>query len=175
MDANGGRSGGANGPRVNEQIRIAQVRVVSEDGEQLGIMPTQEALATARAQGLDLVEIAAQAKPPVCKIIDYGKYKYEQQKKQSKQKATKTQIKELRLRPKTGTGDVEIKVNKAREWLVKKDKVIVSILYRGRELAHLDEGVKVMNAVVQLLEDVAKVESPPKQMGKRLICTLAPK
>ncbi len=174
MDANGGRSGN-NGPRVNEQIRIAQVRVVAEDGEQLGIMPTQEALATARAQGLDLVEIAAQAKPPVCKIIDYGKYKYHQQKKLSKQQSTKTQIKELRLRPKTGAGDVMIKVNKAREWLVKKDKVIVSILYRGRELAHLDEGMKVLDTVVRELDDVAKVEAAPKQMGKRLICTLAPK
>ena len=174
MDNNGPRgANGANaGHRVNEMIRIPQVRVISDEGEQLGVMSSAEALAKARAAGLDLVE---DAKPPVCRIMDYGKYKYQQKKRVAKQQTNKTQVKELRLRPKTGEHDVQVKVNKAREFLAKKDKVTLSILFRGREMAHINEGEKLLTAVMAMLEDVAKVESAPKQMGKRIWCTLAPK
>ena len=178
MDAGGPRKSGPNGggdQRVNEMIRIAQVRVISEEGEQLGVMSSQDALARARAAGLDLVEVAPQAKPPVCRIMDYGKYKYQQKKRSAKQQANKPQIKELRLRPKTGMADVMVKVNKAREFIQKKDKVTISIMFRGREIAHIDEGVKLLKSILSMLEDVAKVETPPKQMGKRMWCTLAPK
>lgn len=180
MDNNVPRGGNAGGnsavqQRVNEMIRIAQVRVISAEGEQLGVMSSQEALAKARAAGLDLVEVAPQAKPPVCRIMDYGKYKYQQKKRVAKQQTNKTQIKELRLRPKTGAADVQVKVNKAKEFLAHKDKVTVSIIFRGREMAHIEEGEKLLQAFITELDEVAKVEAAPKQMGKRMFCTLAPK
>ena len=179
MDNNGPRGGNsgnfAGQQRVNEQIRIAQVRVIADDGEQLGVMSSQDALAKARAAGLDLVEVAPQAKPPVCRIMDYGKYKYQQKKRVAKQQTNKTQIKELRLRPKTGVADVRVKVNKAKEFLAKKDKVMIAIMFRGREMAHVDEGEKLLQSIISSLEDVAKVEAAPKQLGKRMWCVLAPK
>lgn len=172
----GGNSGNGFGQhRVNEMVRAPQVRVISDEDEQLGIMSSQEALAKARAVGLDLVEVAPQATPPVCRIMDYGKFKYQQKKRIAKQQANKTQIKELRLRPKTGAADVQVKVNKAKEFLAKKDKVMVAIVFRGREMAHVDEGIKLLNSFIAELEEVAKVEAAPKQMGKRMYCTLAPK
>lgn len=173
----GPRPGFTGGPaqRINEMIRIAQVRVISEEGEQLGVMSSQDALAKARAAGLDLVEVASDAKPPVCRIMDYGKYKYEQKKRASKQQSNKQQIKELRLHTKTGAADVQVKVNKAREFLDKdKDKVIVSIVFRGREMAHTDEGQRFLQSFIDQLLDVARVEAPPKLIGKRMSCTLAP-
>lgn len=161
--------------RVNEMIRIPQVRVISETGEQKGIMATVDALSYARSVGLDLVEVAADSKPPVCRIMDFGKFKYQQKKKSSKPQLTKGRLKELRMRPKTGDHDIQVKVNKAREFLTKKDKVLLSVSFRGREMAHVDEGIKLVEMVLQQLEDVAKVEAPPKQLGKKLTCTLAPK
>ncbi|MDO5552338.1 MAG: translation initiation factor IF-3 [Planctomycetia bacterium] len=161
--------------RVNETIRAPQIRVISEEGAQLGVMTPAEALAQAKKVGLDLVEVAAAAKPPVCRIMDYGKFKYEQKKKIAKQQTNRPQLKELRLRPKTGDHDIQVKINKAREFLVKKDKVLLSIQFRGREMAHISEGEKLLESVLQLLGDVAKVEAPPKQMGKKLLCTLAPR
>ncbi|MBR0226318.1 MAG: translation initiation factor IF-3 [Thermoguttaceae bacterium] len=178
MDSNGPRPGnvGANKQRVNEMIRVPQILVISEKGEQLGVMSPQDALARARSVDLDLVEVAPQLKPPVCRIMDYGKFKYQQRKRVAKQQTNKPQIKELRLRPKTGIADVEVKVNKCREFLGKdKDKVILSIVFRGRESAHVEEGEKLMRYVLDRVEDVAKIESPPRLMGKRMICTLAPK
>ena len=138
-------------------------------------MPTSEALNKARDLDLDLVEVAPDAKPPVCKIMNYGKFKYQQRKKDSKQQAVKGRLKELRMRPKTGEADIMVKVNKGREFLTKKDKVLVSINFRGREAAHVGEGMKLMEFVIEQLADVAKVEAPPKQMGKKISCTLAPK
>ena len=161
--------------RINEMIRVPQVRVISNEGEQLGVMPTSEALNKARDLDLDLVEVAPDAKPPVCKIMNYGKFKYQQRKKDSKQQAVKGRLKELRMRPKTGEADIMVKVNKGREFLTKKDKVLVSIKFRGREAAHVGEGMKLMEFVIEQLADVAKVEAPPKQMGKKISCTLAPK
>ena len=119
---------------VNEQIRITPVRVISAEGEQLGIMPTEQALTAAREAGLDLVEVAPNERPPVCRIMDFGKFKYQQKKRQHKSQAHHSKIKEIRVRPKTGDHDIEVKVSRAREFLAHKDKVIVSVVFRGREV-----------------------------------------
>lgn len=163
--------------RINEQIRSPQIRLISEQSEQLGVMSAVEALSRARIAGLDLVEVAPEAKPPVCRIMDYGKFKYEQKKRVAKQQSgrTQTQLKELRFRPKTGEHDIQVKVNKAREFLAKKDKVLLTVIFRGREAAHISEGEKLITAILTLLEDVAKVESPPKTVGKKIMCTVAAK
>lgn len=178
MDAGGprsGNSGDSGGPRVNERIRALQVRVISDDGEQLGVMSSQDALAKARALNLDLVEVAAQERPPVCRIMDYGKFKYQQKKRSAKRQVNKPQMKELRMRPKTGFADVQVKVNKAREVIGNNGKILLAIVYRGREIAHIEEGMKLLTSVISQLEDIAKIESPPKQLGKRVQCVLAPK
>ena len=161
--------------RINELIRVTPVRVISAEGEQLGVLDTKDALEEARRSGLDLVEVASSEKPPVCRIMDYGKYKYQQKKRQHKGHAHQTKIKEIRVRPKTGEHDINVKVGRAREFLQHKDKVIVTVIFRGREMAHIEEGRRVINGVISQLEDVAKVESPPVQHGRRMNCTLAPK
>ena len=141
----------------------------------LGVMPTGKALESAREVGLDLVEVAPNERPPVCKIMDFGKFKYEQKKKTAKQKQHQVQVKEIRVRPKTGEHDIEVKVKRAREFLEHKDKVQVNVLFRGRELAHIDEGRRVMNLVLQALDDVAKIEKNPSMENKRMIAILAPR
>ncbi len=161
--------------RVNEQIRVATVRVIGADGTQLGILATEDAMKEARKAGLDLVEVAPQGNPPVCRIMDYGKYKYQQKKRHHKGQTHQTKIKEIRVRPKTGNHDIATKVNHAREFITDKNKVIVTVIFRGREMAHQEEGRRVLNGVLDQLEDIAKVESPPKQHGRRMVCTLAPK
>ena len=133
-----------------------------------------EALRRARDVGLDLVEVAPNERPPVCRVMDFGKYKYEKNKK-SHQATHHPKLKEIRLRPKTGDHDLDFKVKQARGFLVHKDKVQVSVVFRGRELAHIDEGRKVMDKVVADLADVGKVESQPSQQAKRMICTILPK
>ena len=160
--------------RVNEQIRISPVRVIASDGRQLGVIPTDEAISRARAEDLDLVEVAPNEKPPVCRIMDYGKYKYDKKKK-SHQHAHHTRTKEIRLRPKTGEHDVGFKVRQAIGFLQQKDKVQVSVIFRGREMAHIEEGRRVMEGVIEELREVGKVESAPQQHGKRMVCTIAPK
>ncbi len=149
--------------------------MITAEGGQLGIIPTDEALARAREAGLDLVEVAPNEKPPVCRIMDFGKFKYQQKKKQHKTHVHHTKIKEIRLRPKTGEHDIEFKVNQAKGFLQHKDKVIVSVVFRGRELAHIDEGQRVMRNILEQLDLVGKADSPPQQMGKRLVCTLSPR
>ncbi|NBW87035.1 MAG: translation initiation factor IF-3 [Planctomycetia bacterium] len=161
--------------RINEQIRITPIRVISAEGGQLGIISTEEALNLARGAGLDLVEVAPNEKPPVCRIMDFGKFKYQQKKKHHKTHVHHAKIKEIRLRPKTGEHDIEFKVNQAKNFLQHKDKVIVSVVFRGRELAHIDEGQRVMKMILEQLDPVSKVEASPQQMGRRLVCTLAPK
>jgi translation initiation factor IF-3 len=161
--------------RINDQIRISPVRVITSEGEQLGIIPTDEALARAQSTGLDLVEVAPNERPPVCRIMDFGKFKYQQKKKQHKTHVHQTKLKEIRLRPKTGEHDIEFKINQARGFLSHKDKVTVSVIFRGREMAHIDEGQRIMRQVIEQLEDISKVESSPQQTGRRLICTLAPR
>ncbi len=160
---------------MNEQIRVSPVRVISDTGEQLGVLATAEALDRAREAGLDLVEVAPGAAPPVCRIMDFGKFKYQQKKKQHKTHVHHTKLKEIRLRPKTGDHNIDFKVNQARTFLSHKDKVVISVVFRGREMAHVDEGHRVLKALIEKLAEDAKVESGPQQMGRRLTCTLAPK
>lgn len=164
-----------NKQRINESIRVPQVRVISADGEQLGILNTPEALTLARQSGLDLVEVAADGKPPVCRIMDYGKFRYQQKKRQTKQHTHQSKLKEVRLRPKTGGHDILVKVNKAREFLQNKDKVLISVTFKGRELAHIEEGEKVLTQIIADLEEFGKLESPPKRADRRIVCTMAPK
>jgi translation initiation factor IF-3 len=161
--------------RINEQIRISPVRVISADGELLGIISTDEALARAREADLDLVEVAPNERPPVCRIMDFGKFKYQQKKRHAKGHTHQSKIKEIRVRPKTGEHDIGFKLNQARTFLAHKDKVIVSVIFRGRELAHLEEGRKVIDQIIKDLEPVSKVESPPSHQGKRIVAILAPK
>ncbi|TWT94393.1 translation initiation factor IF-3 [Stieleria varia] len=160
--------------RINNNIRITPIRVVSETGEQLGVIPTEEALERAREAGLDLVEVAPNERPPVCRIMDYGKYKYDKNKKTNRHQ-THTKTKEIRLRPKTGDEDIRTKIRRAEKFLEHKDKVQVSVLFRGREMAHIEEGRKVMEQVIELLSEHGKVETTPQQHGRRMICMIAPK
>ena len=162
--------------RVNEQIRISPIRLIGAAGEQLGIIPTAQAMDMAREQNLDLVEVAAFEKPPVCKIMDFGKFKFQQkQKLKDKTKSHQQKLKEIRLRPKTDQHDIDTKINQARKFLEHKDKVLVYVLYRGRELQHIDEGRRIINAVLEKLQDLAKVEKHPSMEGKRMSAMLAPR
>jgi len=163
--------------RINEMIHISKVRVVDENGNMLGEMGADQARAIARERGLDLVEVAPDARPPVCKILDYGKFKYEEKKK--KAKASKRQhvqeLKEVRMRPLTGQHDLETKLKHAREFLEQGDKVLFTIRFRGREQAHKEIGREVMGKISRALEDIAKVEHAISQMGPHMHMTLMPK
>jgi translation initiation factor IF-3 len=139
------------------------------------VISTDEALTRAREADLDLVEVAPNERPPVCRIMDFGKFKYQQKKRQAKGHTHHSKIKEIRVRPKTGEHDIGFKLSQARGFLQHKDKVIVSVVFRGRELAHLEEGRKVIDHVIKELEDVAKLESAPSHQGKRIVCILAPR
>jgi translation initiation factor IF-3 len=163
--------------RINEQIRVSPVRVISEDGQQLGVIPTDQALGRAREVGLDLVEVAPTERPPVCRIMDFGKYKYEEKKKEqaSRRKQHQVQIKELRVRPATGDHDLEVKVKKAQDFLAEGDKVLVCCLFRGRQMAHKEVGEQVIQEVVKRLADIAKVEAPLRMEGKRMVLLLSKK
>lgn len=149
--------------------------MIGAEGEQLGILPTEQALQMAREAELDLVEVAPNERPPVCRIMDFGKFKYQQKKRQHKNHTHQTKLKEIRIRPKTGEHDIEVKVSKAKEFLTHRDKVVVSVIFRGREAAHMDEGRRVLDHLIKSLEDISKVESAPFSQGKRITCTLAPK
>jgi translation initiation factor IF-3 len=163
------------GQRINEQIRISPVRLIGVNGEQLGVVPTAQALEMAREANLDLVEVAAAERPPVCKILDYGKFRYQQSRKDTKKKVHQQKLKEIRVRPKTGDHDVFTKINQARKFLEHKDKVLVNVLFRGRELQHIEEGRRIIDMILQQLVDVAKVEKAPSMEGKRMTAMLAPK
>lgn len=163
--------------RINERIRVPRVKLVDENGVMLGEMPTDQARQIARERGYDLVEVAAEARPPVCKLLDYGKYKYEQKKKQkkSKHKQHVQQVKEVRMRPLTDEHDVAVKVRKAREILEHGDKVLVTVFFRGREQAHKEIGRALMERIKRDLEDLAKVEHDVTMQGPRMQMTLLPK
>jgi translation initiation factor IF-3 len=163
------------GQRINEQIRVSPVRVIAQDGELLGVIETVEALTKAREAGMDLVEVAPQEKPPVCRIMDFGKFKYQQKKRQHKGHTHHGKNKELRLRPKIGDHDLMTKVNRAKEFLAGKDKVIFSVIFRGRENAHVDEGFKLVQRLTKELADVAKLEQNPSMQGRRIVVIFAPK
>jgi translation initiation factor IF-3 len=159
--------------KINERIHAREVRLISESGEQLGIVPRDEALEKARALELDLVEVAAEATPPVCRLMNYGKFKYKQKKAHNKPHLT--HMKEMRLRPKTGAGDRETKMKKARKFLEKKDKVLVNMLFRGRERMHAERARDILLEFAKELEDIAKVEKIPTMDGRRMGMILAPK
>jgi translation initiation factor IF-3 len=141
----------------------------------LGVLDTSEALQRARDVGLDLVEVAPQEKPPVCRIMDYGKFKYQQKKRQHKGHTHHSKNKELRLRPKIGDHDLMTKVNRAKEFLEQKDKVIFSVIFRGRENAHVDEGYKLVERLIKDLDGIAKLEQQPQMHGRRIVVIFAPK
>ncbi len=153
-----------------------QVRVI-EEGKQLGIMPLKEALAIAAKAGLDLVEIAPSADPPVCRVMDYGKYRYQQSKKlqDARKSQTTIQIKEIRLRPKTEEHDLEVKIRHIKKFLQQNDKVKVSMMFRGREIAYTDLGRKLMESVRDALAEVGVVEMQPKLEGRNMIMVVVPK
>ena len=160
--------------RVNERIRSPSVRLIGPEGQQLGVVSREEALTAAREAGLDLVEVAPNENPPVCRILDFGKFKYLQKKKQQKGHPGQIRVKEIRVRPGTGDADLEVKIKRAREFLADKDKVLVSVMFRGREAAHMDEGEKVLNQVIERLADLGKVEGGISRQSKRLGCTIVP-
>ena len=134
-----------------------------------------QAMELAREANLDLVEVAAQERPPVCKIMDYGKFRYQQSRKGSKTKPHQQKLKEVRVRPKTGEHDIDVKVKQARKFLEHKDKVLLHVLFRGRELQHIEEGQRIIQGILEKLVDVAKVEKAPSMEGKRMTAMLAPK
>ena len=158
------------GPRVNERITIRRIRVIDHEGLNHGEIDTFEALRMAREAGLDLVEVNSKSRPPVCRIMDFGRYKYEQNKKahESKQKQHRSKLKTVRLRPKTDPHMLEIRIAKAREFLERGDKVLLMILFRGREMAHQEMGMKHCLEVAKALEDLAKVEQSPRMEGRRM-------
>lgn len=162
--------------RINNQIRERQVRVISESGELLGILNLDAALDRARDVGLDLVEVAPAEKPPVCRIMDYGKFKYEKSKKKNSSSAGHhTKLKEIRLRPKTGDHDLQFKLKQAVGFLKHKDKVQVTVVFKGREMAHVQEGARIMDGILEELLQHGKLEANPQQNGRRMTCTVAPK
>jgi len=155
-------------------IRAPEIRVIADDGEQLGVMTPEAAIARAEEVGLDLVEVAPAARPPVCRIMDYGRYKYEQKKKANKSKGHAASLKEVKLRPRTDQHDLDFKLKNARRFLMEGDKVKVTVMYRGREMVHRDLGRKQLDRVVELLGPIAAVENPPRMEGRFLSMILVP-
>ena len=162
---------------INGQIRDKEVRVIGEDGEQLGIMSSREAMKLAQEAELDLVKIAPKAQPPVCKIIDYGKYRYElaRKEKEAKKKQKTVEVKEVRLSPNIETNDLNTKVNNAKKFISKGNKVKVTLRFRGREMAHMQPSKHILDDFAKLLEDVAVVEKPAKLEGRSMSMVLTEK
>lgn len=162
---------------INERVRDKEVRVIGQDGEQLGIMSSREAMKLAREADLDLVKIAPTAKPPVCKIIDYGKYRYEmaRKEKEAKKKQRTMEIKEVRLSPNIDTNDLNTKANQARKFLSKGDKVKVTLRFRGREMAHVNYSKQILDNFIEKLEDIAVVDKKPKMEGRSMVMFLSEK
>lgn len=162
---------------INEQIRDKEVRVIGQDGEQLGIMSSREALRLAEEAGVDLVKIAPTAKPPVCKIVDYGKFKYEQtrKEKEARKKQRTVEIKEIRLSPNIDTNDLNTKINAARKFIGKGDRVKITLRFRGREMAHMNNSKHILDDFAQALSDIAVVDKAPKVEGRSMTMFLAEK
>ncbi len=163
--------------RINEEIRTKEVRLISAEGEQLGIFPVKEALRMALDKELDLVEIAPNAKPPVCRIMDFGKYKYEQSKreKEARKKQKVISVKEVKIRPNIEDHDLLVKTKNAVKFLKEGDKVKVTLMFRGREMAHAELGKQLLTKVAETTKDVATIERQPKVEGRNMIMILAPK
>jgi len=164
------------GPRTNNRINSPEVQVISSDGDNLGIIKTNDAISRAKEEGLDLIEIAPNANPPVCKIMDMGKFKYDQQKKASKAKKNqkKIELKEIKLRPVTGVHDYTFKIKNAQKFLSKGDKVKFTVKFKGRELQHTHLGNKLMDKIIQDMQNIGKVELHPKFDGKQMIMVIQP-
>ena len=165
------------GVRRNDLIRAREVRVIGAEGEQLGILQRSEAIAMAQEVGCDLVEVSSNSEPPVCRIMDYGKFKYEQQKKKqdAKKRQAVVQVKEIKVRPKTDEHDYETKVKHIRRFLEDGDRCKVTVFFRGREIVHKDRGLDILERIVKDLEEVAKVDQEPRAEGRTLQMLLVPK
>jgi translation initiation factor IF-3 len=166
----------ADGPRINREIKAKEVRLINYNGDNLGVVSLNEALKIAAEVGLDLIEISPQVTPPVCKVLDYGKYKYEQQKKKNEAKKNQkvVSIKELKLRPMIDTHDYEVKLKQAKKFLAQGDKVKFTMRYKGRELSANDMGKEILNKLVEDLEGVCKVDAAPKLEGKQMFMIVSP-
>ncbi|MGH8841627.1 translation initiation factor IF-3 [Advenella kashmirensis] len=163
--------------RINAEIRIPEVRLIGVDGEQLGIVKTVEALRLAEQEGVDLVEIAPNAEPPVCRIMDYGKFKYQEQKRQQEAKAKQKiiQVKEVKFRPATDEGDYQVKLRNLKRFIEDGDKAKVTLRFRGREMAHQELGMRVLERVRDDMAELVQVEAMPKLEGRQMVMVLAPK
>ena len=165
------------GPRINDEIRVPQVRLIDDAGEMIGVMSAREALIRAYDVGLDLVEISPNAVPPVCKILDYGKYKYEQQKKanEARKKQKVVEIKEIKVRPNIDDHDYDVKMKQMKNFIGEGDKVKVTLRFRGREMAHQELGVKVLERIRSDLNELVKVEQMPKLENRQMVMVVSPK
>jgi|TARA_B100001093_G_scaffold506213_1_gene564788 translation initiation factor IF-3 len=164
------------GPKSNQQIRAIDVQVIGSDGNNLGILTLNKAIEKAKAEGLDLIEISPNANPPVCKIMDMGKYKYDLQKKANvaKKKQKVVALKEIKLRPGTDVHDYNFKVKNAKKFLVNKDKVKFTVKFKGREMQHINLGKDLMNRIIEDTKDVGKIETSPKFEGRQMIMIIQP-
>ncbi|OUX38356.1 MAG: translation initiation factor IF-3 [Candidatus Pelagibacter sp. TMED273] len=164
------------GPKANERIRALDVQVIGSDGKNLGSMQINKAIELAKQEGLDLIEISPNANPPVCKIMDMGKYKYDLQKKanQAKKKQKIVSLKEIKLRPGTETHDYNFKIKNAKKFITKGDKVKFTVKFKGREMQHTELGKKLMNRIIEETKDIAKVESQPKFEGRQMVMIIQP-
>ncbi|WP_372602845.1 translation initiation factor IF-3 [Actibacterium sp.] len=164
------------GPRINERIRAPQIRLIGAEGENVGVVTPERAMAMAEQAGLDLVEISPNAEPPVCKIMDFGKFKYEQQKRESeaRKKQKIIEVKEVKFRPGTDTHDYEVKMRNVFKFLEKGDKVKITLRFRGREMAHLNLGRELLERVAEDVKEVGKVENMPKMEGRQMIMMIGP-
>jgi translation initiation factor IF-3 len=162
--------------RVNHRIRVPEVRLIDDEGNQLGVVSTQEAIKMAVTKGLDLLEVAPNAKPPVCRIIDYGKFKYEKKKKEhkAKKKQVVVKVKEVQIRPTTDEHDRDVKIKNLRSFLEDGDKVKITMLFRGRQITHTDQGYLMMKVIREAVKEVGVPESPPRMDGRKLIMILTP-
>ncbi len=165
------------GPRVNHEIRLPQVRLVGADGEMLGVVSIREALERAEQAGLDLVEVAPQAEPPVCKILDFGKFKYEEQKKknEARKRQKVIEVKEIKFRPGIDDHDYDVKMRAMKKFIGEGDKVKITLRFRGRELAHQELGAKLLDRVREDLNEIMKVEQYPRMEGRQMTMVIAPK
>ncbi|WP_068297611.1 translation initiation factor IF-3 [Pararhodobacter sp. CCB-MM2] len=165
------------GPRVNDRIRATEIRLIGADGENVGVVPPARAMAMAAEAGLDLVEISPNATPPVCKIMDFGKFKYEQQKREAEaRKKQKTiEIKEIKFRPGTDTHDYDVKMRSVQKFLGEGDKVKVTLRFKGREMAHQQLGMELLNRVAADVQEIGKIENMPKLEGRQMVMMIGPK
>jgi len=161
--------------RVNYQIKASRIRLIDEHGNQIGIVPTHEGLRIAQQRNLDLVEVAPQADPPVCRILDYSKFKYQQEKREKEAKKKKVHFKEIRFKPRIEEHDYQVKLRALRKFLEKGDRVRIRIWFRGREMVHPEMGDHLIKRLLQDVEDIASVEKPPTHEGRNIICILFPK